>query len=75
MAVGMIITCPKCGLSYDEGRGRHWQYHCDAELEKQAGVDREVAEFNAKTIDERFEILFREIRDLSQSAERSDQIW
>lgn len=56
MAVGMIITCDKCGESYDEGKTSH--FICDggkALREK----EKALAAFNAMPVDKRLEFLFK----------------
>ena len=66
MAVGMIIECERCGTSYDEGKGGHWQYQCDVVLERQADADVKLAVFNARSIDERLEIIYKALVSVKQ---------
>lgn len=59
MAVGSIVKCERCGTSYDEGRGDHWLFSCDAELERKQQQANQLTEFQAKSIDERFKVLYQ----------------
>lgn len=64
MAVGMIITCETCGKSYDEGRTM-W-HECDGGAALRE-IERSVAEFNSKSVDERLEYLYRESLSLRKA--------
>jgi hypothetical protein len=69
MAVGIIETCERCGESYDSGEafqrdGHSWAY-CDggAKLRRK---EKDLKEFNSKTVDERLEELYNRLIDAEE---------
>lgn len=62
MAVGLIVVCPECGKSYDDGKGYH-RAECDRGESKKA-EKKALDKFNSLPIDKRLEILFLRITKL-----------
>lgn len=72
MAVGMTEHCEKCGDSWDSGRESR-AYHdmmvCQDRLNAQQKFENKVKAFNAKTVDERLEYLYRRLLRLSDEVD------
>lgn len=79
MAVGMIVTCPLCGKSYDEGKvseAGHFM-NCDKGAERNRHAE-EFAKFKTMSIDDRLNYLYERMvktMDKVSSISRNPQIY
>lgn len=67
MAVGMILTCSKCGKSYDEGKTIHYAY-CDggAAIKK---AQKDFKKFMALPAPERWKYIFETLEELKEDVD------